>query len=142
VLEQGIFNSRKISLLLKHKISIRVPNAGNIIVELDGDRSPDTVRKIIASLPFKAKANIWGKEVYTDPIPVETKEENATLVVSLFDVAYWPPGRAICLFYGPTPLDKEQITPYSPVNIIGKIRNPDKAILSQIDGAQIIFESL
>jgi uncharacterized protein len=126
---------------LKHKISIRVPNTGNIIVELDGDQSPNTVTKIIASLPFKVKANIWGEEVYTDPISVETKEENATLMVSLFDVAYWPPGRAICLFYGPTPLDKEKIIPYSPVNIIGKIRYPDKTILTKIDGAEIIFES-
>jgi hypothetical protein len=127
---------------LKHKISIHVPNIGSIIVELDGAQSPDTVAKIIAALPFKAKANIWGEEIYTDPIPVVTKEENGTLAVSLFDVAYWPPGRAICLFYGPTPLDKEKITPYSPVNIIGKIRNPDKTILTKIDGEQIIFESL
>lgn len=127
---------------MKHKISIGVPNAGNIIVELDGAQSPDTVAQIIAALPFAAKANIWGEEVYTDPIPVKIKEENATLAVSLFDVAYWPPGRAICLFYGPTPLDKEKITPYSPVNIIGKITNPDKTILTKINTAQITFESL
>ena len=38
------------------------------------------------------------------------------------DVAYWPEGRALCLFYGPTPISKnEKILAYSPVNIVGKI---------------------
>jgi hypothetical protein len=38
------------------------------------------------------------------------------------DVAYWPEGNALCLFYGPTPISKdEQILAYSPVNIVGRI---------------------
>jgi len=36
----------------------------------------------------------------------------------LYDVAYWPTGKAICLFYGPTPIgNKNEIKPYS-----GKIK--------------------
>jgi hypothetical protein len=38
------------------------------------------------------------------------------------DVAYWPEGRAICLFFGLTPISKnDKILAYSPVNIVGKI---------------------
>jgi hypothetical protein len=38
------------------------------------------------------------------------------------DVAYWPEGKAICLFYGPTPISKNgKILAYSPVNMVGKI---------------------
>ena len=41
------------------------------------------------------------------------------------DVAYWPEGRAICLFLGPTPISKDgKILAYSPVNIVGKIIDP------------------
>jgi hypothetical protein len=71
-------------------------------------------------------------EIYTEPIPIKTEEENAKSVVELYDVAYWPPGQALCLFYGPTPLSKDEIKPYSPVNIIGKIKNPDENILSKL----------
>jgi hypothetical protein len=51
------------------------------------------------------------------------------------DVAYWPEGNVLCLFYGPTPISKNgKILAYSPVNIISKIvdsSNKDD-ILSQI----------
>ena len=57
-------------------------------------------------------------------------------------MAYWPTGKAICLFYGPTPIGKRgEIKPYSPVNVIGKIVNPDKSILSKIkDGTIVSFK--
>jgi hypothetical protein len=61
-------------------------------------------------------------------------EENAKSPVNLNDVAYWPSGKAICLFYGPTPIGKKgEITPASPVNVIGKITSPDKTILKKAD---------
>ncbi len=93
-------------------------------IELDDSQSPKTVRGIIGSLPIKVMINRWGDELYTDETPVKAKEENAKSVVSLLDVAYWPEGSAVCFFYGPTPISKQnKITPYSPVNIIGRIKN-------------------
>lgn len=63
-------------------------------------------------------------------------------LVDLFDVAYWPSGKAICLFYGPTPIgNNNEIKPYSPVNVIGKISNADKKILSKLkDGMKATFQ--
>ena len=56
--------------------------------------------------------------------------------MELNDVAYWPTGKAICLFFGPTPIGKKgEIKPYSPVNVIGKILKPDKYILKKISNA-------
>jgi len=65
-------------------------------------------------------------------------------LVNLNDVAYWPSGKAICLFFGPTPIGKKgEIKPYSPVNVIGKIINPDKNILSKMnEGTKIIFNEI
>ncbi|KAG2473499.1 MAG: hypothetical protein NPMRTH4_1290008 [Nitrosopumilales archaeon] len=77
--------------------------------------------------------NLWGDEIYTNESPIIENEENAKPVVELNDVAYWPTGKAICLFFGPTPIGKKgEIKPYSPVNVIGKILNPDKSVLKKI----------
>jgi hypothetical protein len=131
IIKKGIFNSR-IDILMKHQVIFEIPKVGNITLELDDSKSPDTTKLILHSLPFTVKVNIWGMEIYTESIPVKAQEENAKPVVELFDVAYWPPGQALCLFYGPTPISKDGIRPYSPVNVIGKIKNPDATILSKL----------
>jgi hypothetical protein len=62
--------------------------------------------------------------LYTEETPVKIDEENAKSVVDLLDVAYWPEGGALCFFYGLTPTSKQnKIIPYSPVNIIGRIKS-------------------
>lgn len=127
---------------MKNKIIVDVPQLQNIILELDDKTSPRTVNSLLESLPFSVGVNLWGEEIYTDETLVVVNEENAKPVVELFDVAYWPTGKAICLFYGPTPIGKKgEIKPYSPVNVIGKIINPDKLILSKIkDGMVVSFK--
>ena len=72
--------------------------------------------------------------------PITQPEESAKSLVQLNDVAYWPTGKAICLFYGPTPIGKPgEITPASPVNILGKIISPDKSVLNNADGKSATF---
>jgi hypothetical protein len=66
----------------------------------------------------------WGNELYSEATQVRVAEENARSEVSLFDVALWPQGSALCFFYGPTPISKAgKILPYSPVNIVGRIKS-------------------
>jgi hypothetical protein len=95
-------------------------------------------------LPIEININKWGEELYTDRTTIAVEEEdNAKTEVNELDVAYWPEGNAMCLFYGPTPISKNgNILAYSPVNIIGKIvdsSNKDD-ILNQIKGrAKVIF---
>ena len=130
------------TLIVKFKIQVEIPKLKNIDLELDDSDSPNTVKSFIESLPFTVGSNLWGEEIYTDESPINVGEENAKSPVELFDVAFWPTGKAICLFYGPTPIGKkDEIKPYSPVNIIGKILNPDKQILSELkDGTNITFK--
>jgi len=124
---------------VKNKITLEIPKLQNIILELDDKMSPKTVNSLLDSLPFSVGINLWGKEIYTDETPVNMTEENAKHLVELNDVAYWPTGKAVCLFYGPTPISKSgEIKPYSPVNVIGKIVNPDKSILSKIKNDTIV----
>jgi hypothetical protein len=111
-----------------------------VTLELNDDTSPKTVRSFLDNLPFTVDLNVWGYEIYTSSSPINIPEENSKSPVSLNDVAYWPTGKAICLFYGPTPIGKkDEITPASPVNVIGKIIDPDKSVLDSAEGKEATF---
>ena len=125
---------------MKYKIQLTLQNNSQVSLELDDEHSPKTVHEFVERLPFKVTLNVWGDEIYTSESPISQPEENALPVVDLYDVAYWPSGKAICLFYGHTPIgDGDAITPVSPVNVLGKILNPDKTILTDADGTTATF---
>ena len=101
-----------------------------IYIRLDCSWSPETVKKIVMNLPIKTYMNQWGEELYSDDTKIDVKYENPKKEVEIFDVAFWPEGRAICLFFGPTPISKiGKILPYSPVNVIGRVINSDQNII-------------
>ncbi|MBT8243156.1 MAG: hypothetical protein HKP34_05580 [Nitrosopumilus sp.] len=125
---------------MKFSVIVEIPNSSNISLELDDADSPNTVHELIEKLPFTVDLNVWGDEIYTSKSPISQPEENAKSPVELNDVAYWPTGKAICLFYGPTPIGNPgEITPASPVNVIGKIISPDKSILKNLHSESATF---
>ena len=124
---------------MKHTVHVDV-DSSKILLELDDSYSPKTVNEFIEKLPFTVDLNVWGDEIYSSKSPISQPEENAKSPVELNDVAYWPTGKAICLFYGPTPIGEPgEITPASPVNVIGKVISPDKSILEMADGTKATF---
>ena len=125
-----------------HKVILDLPNLKKIILELDDKIAPKTVNSFLDSLPLEVGMNVWGEELYTDETPIKVGPENSKSLVDLLDVAYWPPGKAICLFFGPTPIGKSgEIRPYSEVNIMGKIVNTDKNFLKDLrNGFQVTFD--
>jgi hypothetical protein len=94
--------------------------AGSVAARATLDDSR-TARAIWAALPIEAAAQTWGDEVYF-PVPVTVPEDEAQAVVALGDLGYWPPGRAFCIFFGPTPASHgDECRPASPVNVFGRI---------------------
>ncbi len=125
---------------MNYSVQIKISNLSDIVLELDDRTSPKTVIALIESLPFTVSLNTWGDEIYTSESPVVQSEENSKETIDLYDVAYWPTGKAICLFYGHTPIDtSDEITPASPVNIIGKIISPDETVLNDVNGQKATF---
>lgn len=96
-------------------------NAGEIQVEAELNDSK-TASEISAILPLEGTANLWGDEIYFE-IPLEIEAEpDAREEVDAGDLAYWPEGRAFCIFFGPTPVSTDsRPRAYSPVNVFGRI---------------------
>ena len=133
---------------MKKSINIGFPdlNNKNLRIELNDALSPKAFKAILDNLPVEVNINRWEDELYTDRTTIAVEEEaNARTEVHELDVAYWPEGRALCLFYGPTPISEDgRILAYSPVNIVGKIidsSNKDH-ILNQIKNrTKVIIKS-
>ena len=99
-----------------------------------------TAQAIWEALPIKGYANRWGDEIYFS-IPLSLEEEDTQELVNIGDLGYWPPGTALCLFFGPTPISKgKEIRPASPVNVFGRIIG-DASVLRQVaSGTEITIE--
>jgi hypothetical protein len=124
-----------------HRVTLNIPKINTVDLELDDQLAPKTVSSFLKCLPLDVTINSWGEELYTNETPVTVGAENAKPLVDLMDIAYWPDGKAICLFFGPTPISKKgEVRPYSPVNVIGKIKNADKKFLKNMpDGIVVTF---
>ena len=90
-----------------------------------------TAGMILAALPFEASARVWGDEVYFDT-PVTAAEEDPQPAVPFGAVAYWSPGKALCLFFGQTPC--------SPVNVVGAVEGDASALKGVRSGDPVKVE--
>jgi len=57
------------------------------------------------------------------------------------ELAYWPPGQAFCIFFGPTPAssdDRPQAA--SPANPVGRILGDASQFRAVANGAEVILE--
>ncbi len=121
------------------RLKIVTASAGTLYAEITGD-NPITADAVWSKLPIEGKANIWGDEIYF-AIPVSAEAENPKEIVDLADVAYWPPGKAICFFFGPTPASRDrEIRAASPVNVFAKVVNNVKLLKLVKPGEKIRVE--
>ncbi len=99
---------------------------------LDAELSDSaTAEAIWSALPISCPGNTWGDEIYFR-IPVEAEGENLNEVVEFGDLAFWPPGNAFCMFFGPTPASRgDEIRAASGVEVVGRITG-DPAQLRQV----------
>lgn len=120
--------------------AIRI-TAGPVTVEAELDDS-HTAAAIAAALPIEATAQTWGDEIYFDiaqALPGESPRE----VVELGDLGYWPPGQALCIFFGPTPMSRgSEIRPASPVNVVGRVVGDARAFSRVRAGARVRIEAV
>jgi hypothetical protein len=125
-------------MTMPHAIRI---SAGPVTVEAELDDSR-TAAAIVAALPIEARAQTWGDEIYFD-IGLALPGESPREVVDTGDLGYWPPGRAFCIFFGPTPVSRgSEIRPASPVNVVGRVVGDARAFTRVRAGTRVRIEAV
>lgn len=99
-----------------------------------------TAGAIWDALPIEAKGQTWGDEIYFD-IGLSAAPEKAREVVDVGDLAYWPPGQAFCIFFGPTPASRgDECRAASAVNVVGKIVGDARVFTKVRSGSRVTIE--
>ena len=115
---------------------IRV-DAGGVSFEIALDACA-TSTAILAALPFEARANTWGEEIYFST-PVSAKlEANARQVVEPGTVCFWTEGDALALPWGRTPIstdDKPKLA--NPCSVLGRIVGDFRVLAKVKPGAKL-----
>lgn len=121
----------------ERKITVEIASVGLIEVVLTGE-NPDTADALWENLPAESEASLWGDEIYFE-LPFHHPAEDARAYVEVGDVAWWPSGSCLCLFFGPTPAsDGEGPVAASPVNVIGRISSDIDLLRSVDHGERIV----
>ena len=102
-----------------------------------------TGKAIYGALPIRAKGQRWGGEIYFS-IPVSCElEEDSREVLEEGELGYWPPGKAFCIFFGPTPASGgDEIRAASAVNIVGRMKGDLSGLWDVPDGAEVCIEKV
>jgi hypothetical protein len=108
------------------RMRILVKEAGvEMMAELNDSATTAALWRV---LPVESPAQTWGAEVYFS-VPVESGEEDPQATVAPGAVGYWPPGKAVCLFFGQQPV--------SPVNLIGALEG-DPNVLEAVQAGHVV----
>jgi len=118
--------------------AIRITAGGvSATAELNDSRA---AAAIAAKLPITATAETWGDEIYFG-LPFTAPSDAPQETVALGDLGYWPPGKAFCIFCGPTPMSRgDEIRPASAVNVFGRVLGDPTVFKSVRSGTKVRVE--
>ena len=92
---------------------------GELSVKKYDEHNKNTLKIILDNLPIEGIVNTWGDEIYFET-ELEINEEKTQREVEIGELAFWPPGKAICIFFGKTPIsESNKPKAASPVNVFG-----------------------
>ncbi|MFC1485850.1 cyclophilin-like fold protein [Candidatus Latescibacterota bacterium] len=119
---------------MPYNISIVI---GNTAIPAELENNP-WGEKVFDKLPLESDFETWGNEIYFT-IPVSLSSPDMVEEVSLGDIAYWPPGKAFCIFYGMTPVSTGGvIRPASAVIPLGKVIGDPTVFIKLVQSARTI----
>ena len=84
----------------------------------------DSARDFAGLLPTEISLSRWGDEYYGNCGLSVQRAPDAREEMSVGELALWPPGQALCIFFGPTPASNgSEPRAASPVNPIGMLKD-------------------
>ena len=114
-----------------------VIEAGQVKLTVDLLDTP-TAQALAAALPFEARAQTWGEEVYFGtPVSAEL-EPDARQIVEPGTVCFWTEGDALALPYGRTPISTDERPKLaSRCNVLGTLVGDPRALARVRSGEKI-----
>jgi uncharacterized protein len=105
-----------------------VAMATSIVIEIGGKtlraalNDSAAAKRVAAALPLTVAMSRWGDEYYGSAGLVIPEDSTARELMEVGEIAYWGPGKALCIFFGRTPASTdERPRAASDVLPIGKI---------------------
>jgi hypothetical protein len=117
-------------------------SVGQVSARAELNDSP-CAQAVQAALPLTAAVNTWGEEVYFET-PVECPlAKDARVDMEVGELGYWPPGRAVCIFFGRTPASGKDGRPRaaSKVNPMGRVIGDATVFRAARDGERIVLSA-
>lgn len=124
---------------MPRKITISV---GQISAQAELNDSP-CADAVYQALPITASVNTWGQEVYFEtPVDCPLAKDGRT-DMDVGELGYWPTGKAVCIFFGPTPASTKDGRPRaaSKVNPIGCVVGDATVFRGAREGESIVLSS-
>jgi hypothetical protein len=84
-----------------------VIEAGGATLRAELSDSP-AARRVAAALPLAVTMSRWGDEYYGSAGIVIPEDSSARELMEVGEIAWWPPGKALCIFFGPTPASTDE----------------------------------
>lgn len=88
--------------------------ATTIVIEIGGKTlraelsDAPAARRVAEALPLDVTMSRWGDEYYGSAGLVISEDSSARELMEVGEIAYWPPGKALCIFFGPTPASTDE----------------------------------
>ena len=124
-------------------VTRRVMNiaAGQVVVQAQLNDTK-AAQAISDALPISSPGNTWGDEIYSR-IPVDVYSRDLKEVVDFGGVAFWPPGNAFCILFGPTSASRgDEIRAASGVAVVGRIIEGAVRLREVSSGTNVTIERM
>ena len=87
-----------------------------------------SAQALVQNLPMELQMTRWGDEYYGACDVSVPEGPDARELMEIGELAIWPPGSALCIFFGPTPASiEDEPRATSKVNPIGRINSGAQA---------------
>ncbi len=112
-------------------------------VELTGQLNDSaSAQALLERLPLDLRMSRWGDEYYGDCAVSVEEAPDARDLMEIGELAIWPPGSALCIFFGPTPASTgDEPRAASNVNPIGHINSGLESLKELGPSIQVRVES-